>query len=210
MSQRRDDDELRTRLARLDPAGARPVEPATGSRAGSQMERAMQTLDPPPALDDQRRPRRRLVLAGAAAMAAAAAVIGGVLVAGGGDDPAAPPAADNPTTLALALPAADVNASCIAFDENALARLPVAFEARVVTVTEDGVLLEVDRWYKGGNADQVLLATPDDAVSAETGLDFVDGERYVVTATDGTVNGCGFTVPATKAMEDAFERAFGS
>jgi hypothetical protein len=202
------DDELRARLARLDPAGALPVEPARGPRAAEQMERTVQTFETPPSLDDRRRSRRPL-LAGAAAVAAAAAVAGGVYLAVG-DDPAAPPA-DEPTTLALELPALDVNASCLAFDEAFLAQMPVAFAGTVVSASDAEVVLDVDRWFTGGDADRVRLDSPGGgaAVALGYGVDFADGERYLVTASEeGTVNGCGFTVPATPDMEAAFERAF--
>ncbi len=39
-------------------------------------------------------------------------------------------------------------------------------------------------------------------------MGFRVGERYLVTATDGTVNGCGFSGPATPELERAFEEAF--
>jgi hypothetical protein len=206
MSPRHTDDELRARLARLDPAGALPVEPASGNRAAEQMERAVQTLETPSSLDERRRSRRPL-LAGAAAVAAAAAVAGGVYLAVG--DPTPP--ADEPTTLALELPAADVNASCLAFDEAFLAQMPVAFAGTVVSASDAEVVLDVDRWFTGGDADRVRLDSPGGgaAVALGYGVDFADGERYLVTASEeGTVNGCGFTVPATPDMEAAFTRAF--
>ena len=99
-------------------------------------------------------------------------------------------------------------ASCIVFDEQSLAGLPVAFAGTVETVADDQVVLDVDRWFTGGDADRVLLSMPDAGVAYEIGVSFTEGERYLVTATDGTVNGCGFTVPATPDMEAAFERAF--
>jgi len=205
MSPRPTDDELRARLARLDPAGGLPVEPAGGLRAAQQMERAMQILDPPPSLDDRRRSRRPM-LAGAAALAAAAAVVGGVVLAGG-DDPAAPPA-DEPTTLALSLPAGDAMSSCMVFEEQLLADMPVAFAGTVESVADGAVVLDVDHWFAGGDADRVELATPGADTSYEIGLSFTEGRRYLVTATDGTVNGCGYTAPATPDMEAAFDRAF--
>jgi hypothetical protein len=206
MRQHLPDDELRARLARLDPIGDRPVERASGPRAVEQMEHAMQTLETPQPVDDRRRSRRRLVLSGAAALGATAAVAGGVLLFGG-DDPAAPPGGE-PTTLALDLPATDANAACMAFDEQFLATMPVAFSGTVRSVADNEVVLDVDHWFAGGDAERVVLDTPGETVSFEIGLDFTQGERYLVSAMDGIVNGCGYSGPATPDMEAAYERAF--
>jgi hypothetical protein len=202
---RESDDDLRARLRRLDPAGDLPVDPVSSPRAASSMERAVQTLEPPPV----RRPSARTrLLAGAAVLGAAAAVTAGVLLTGGGEDPAP---ADAPTTLALDLPASDATASCLAFDVATLAGMSPAFAGTVVEVDEDSVLLDVDRWYAGGDADRVQLAARGgEAVALGYGVDFRQGERYLVTAAQGTVNGCGYSGPATPEFELAFEQAFGS
>ena len=196
------DDELRARLARLDPAGSSPVEAASSPRAAEQMEHAMQTLEPLPTTS----PRRTRLLVGAAVLGAAAAVTAGVLLVGGGDDPGG---ADAPTTLVLDLPPSDAAASCLAFDEATLAGMSPAFAGTVVEVDEDSVLLDVDRWYAGGDADRVeLAARGGDAVALGYGVDFQQGERYLVTASQGTVNGCGYSGPASPEFEQSFERAF--
>ena len=196
------DDELRARLRRLDPAGGLPVDPVTSPRAASSMERAVQTLEPP---TPARASRRGRVLVGAAVLGTAAAVTAGVLLAGGEE----PPPAAAPTTLTLDLPASDVAASCLAFDVGILAGMSPAFAGTVVEVDADSVLLDVDRWYAGGDADRVeLAATGGDAVALGNGVEFAPGERYLVTASQGTVNGCGYTGPATPEFERAFEQAF--
>ena len=206
MSPRHTDDELRARLARLDPAGALPVEPASGSRAAEQMERAMQTLEPPSATDSRRLTPRRLALAGGATLAAAAAVTAGVLV--WGEDPVVPVA--EPTTLTLALPASDATASCLPFEVRYLADMSPAFAGTAVEVGEEHVVLDVDRWYAGGDADQVRLEAPGGAAAQALGygVDFEEGQRYLVTAANGTVNGCGYSGPATPELERAFDTAF--
>lgn len=196
------DDDLRARLRRLDPAGDLPVDPVSSPRAASAMERAMQTLDSP-STTPVRRSRRRAVGAGLAAVTAAAAVTTGVLVLGG-DDPAG--------TLDLSLSEDVATASCIQFSEDVLARMPVAFAGTVSAVAEDEVVLEVDRWFTGGEAERVRLDVPGgvgpEAAALWYGVDFREGDRYLVTATDGNVNSCGYTTPATPEMEAAFDRAF--
>jgi hypothetical protein len=114
------------------------------------------------------------------------------------------------TTLDLALPPSDALASCIQFDVAFLRQMPVAFAGTATEVGGGRVVLAVDRWYRGGDADRVVLSVPGEQTSvALDGVDFRDGGRYLVTATDGTVNGCGFSGPATPELEDAFARAFG-
>jgi hypothetical protein len=199
---RHPDDDLRARLRRLDPAGDLPVDPVTSPRAAQHMERAMQTLEPSPA----RAPRRTGVLVGTAVLGAAAAVTAGVLLIGADEDPAP---ADAPPPLVLDLPASDATASCLPFDVATLAGMSPAFAGTVVEVDEDSVLLDVDRWYAGGDAERVeLAARGGDAVALGYGVDFRDGERYLVTAAQGTVNGCGYSGPATPEFERAFVEAF--
>jgi hypothetical protein len=203
------DDDLRARLRRLDPAGDQPVDPVSSPRAAASVERAMQTLEPPATSSRPSRPSRRTrLLAAAAGMGAAAAVTAGVLLTGGGEEPRP---ADAPTTLVLDLPAADTMASCAIFDIAMLAEMSPAFAGTVVEADGDSVLLEVDRWYAGGDADRVeLAARGGDAVALGYGVDFAQGERYLVTASQGTVNGCGYSGPATPEFERSFEEAFGS
>jgi hypothetical protein len=205
------DDDLRARLRRLDPAGDLPVDPVSSPRAAASVERAMQTLEPPAAASSRpsrsRPSRRTRLLAAAAGAGAAAAVTAGVLFTGGGEEPEP---ADAPTTLTLDLPASDTMASCAIFDVAVLAEMSPAFAGTVVEADSDSVLLEVDRWYAGGGADRVeLAARGGDAVALGYGVDFAQGERYLVTASQGTVNGCGYSGPATPEFERSFDQAFG-
>ena len=204
------DDDLRARLARLDPAGDLPVDPVSSPRAAASVERAMQTLEPPATSSgpSRARPSRRTrLLAAAAGVGSAAAVTAGVLFTGGGEEPRP---AEEPTTLVLDLPASDTMASCAIFDVAMLAEMSPAFAGTVVEADSDSVLLEVDRWYAGGGADRVeLAARGGDAVALGYGVDFAQGERYLVTAAQGTVNGCGYSGPATPEFERSFDQAFG-
>lgn len=202
------DDDLRARLSRLDPAGPEsPVDPLTSPRAAELVERAMQSADlaspvdlPPP------RYRRRPVIWLAAAAAAAAAV--GILVVGGD---AGSGQSDRQTTLALSLPASDVMSSCLPFEVTYLREMPVAFAGTVIVADGEQVTLDVTRWYRGGDADLVALDVPDGQTSAALdGVDFRSGEGYLVTATNSTVNGCGYSGPATPQLGDAYDEAFGS
>ena len=211
------DDELRTRLARLDPAPAgSPVDPVTSPRAQELVERAMSTPEtqtvptPDPADELAARRRRPWLIPAAAAAALLAAVVATVLViSGGGASPVGNGSTDDPTTLALSVAPSGVANSCIMFDVAYLAEMPVALAGTVTAIEPRRVTLEVDRWYRGGDADLVTIGVQDNNSVALDGVEFVEGERYLVTATDGVVNGCGFSGPATPELEQAFEQAFG-
>ena len=209
------DEELRTRLARIDPAGPDvPVDPATSPRAAELMERAVQTpTDAEPELDlPPSRPGRRPAwwaagIAAVAAVAAAVFVFGGSLVPNRPPNGGGSPGGNDATTLALSMPATP-EARCRAFDVAVLRTMQVAFEGTVTATEGERTTLTVDRWFTGGDADRVRIDVPDGGTSESLGIEFRPGARYLVTATDGTVNGCGYSGPATAELESAFADAF--
>lgn len=119
------------------------------------------------------------------------------------------------STMHLALagsePGATSMTSCIAFSADLLADMDTAFDGTVTSTSGGAVTLAVSRWYKGGDADAVELAVPGGGAGSTVSLDgveFIDGERYLVSATDGSVNLCGFSGPWTAELEAAFVQAF--
>ena len=200
------DDALRERLARLDPAAA-PVDPVTSPRAQELLERTMDTdLDTPATAGATRAPaHRRTARVALAAAAAAALGLGGTVLLAGGDEKGAA----EPTQLALALPDPTTMSSCLVFSTDVLRDMPLAFAATVSAVEGDTVTLDVTRWYKGGSADVVVLDTPGEHTSASLdSVAFEDSKAYLVTATEGKVNGCGFSGPATAELSRSFDEAF--
>lgn len=198
-------DDLRVRLARLDPAPP-TLDLVESPRAPELLERIMATpvLTPtgpsatPPA-------RRRAVLAWAAAAAVLAAGAATTGIALRGDRPSAAA----PTTLALTLPGSNVMTSCIRFDVSILKGMSPAFAGTVTAVDDTQVTLDVDHWYTGGDADTVTLAVaPGETSAALDGIAFESGKRYLVTAAEGNVNGCGYTGLATPDLEASFAEAF--
>ena len=137
-------------------------------------------------------------------------MVGAVLASGGGgrvgDDPGR--GGRRPRSRSR-LPSSDVANSCIVFDVAFLAQMPVALAGTVTAVEPEQVTVDVDRWYRGGDADLVTIAVQSGNSVALDGVEFRQGERYLITATDGIVNGCGFSGPATPELEQAFDEAFG-
>lgn len=194
-------DELFDRLRAADPVSrTTPVEAADTFRTRSLMEEAM-------ASDLTRKvqgPRWIPVAIGAGAVAAA---VGGVLLLGSGlgNDPAT-------VGLRLSLPGAAGTSmtSCIQFSVAELARMPLAFAGTVTGVEGSAVDLSVDTWYSGGEASTVEVSAPEGASTALLGgeIQFVVGEQYLITATGGFVNLCGFSGASTPELRSAFEAAF--
>ena len=202
-----DDGDLRARLAHRDPARRPEAAFVDAVTAEEIRERTMQTIDTAPSSEvtGGRRGRRTAVVLGAAAAVLAVAVAAAVLAGRDGGTPGSSPAA---ITMTLKAPDSTVMSSCVAFDVAILRDMPVAFAGTVVETGSGTVTLDVDRWYKGGSAERVTIRTLDQVTVSVEGVEFTAGNRYLVTATDGTVNGCGFSGPATSELERAFAEAF--
>ncbi len=197
-------DDLRDRLARLDPMSADvPVEPVTSETSRRLLEKVMSTQ-----LKDRsasRRSTRSAWALPAAAVAALVIAIGGVIGLGISSD-------DGPTaaTLELNAPAEDMMASCIMFSPEDLARVAdIAFEGTVTSLNGSTVTLSVDTWFKGGDYTEVMLDAPLGMEALIGGIPFEAGSQYLISAQAGTVNYCGFSGPSTPEYRAAFQRAFG-
>jgi len=203
------DEDLRARLAAIDPIHRGVVlDPLPAPSRTDIKDHVMKVIDHPTA--QGQRPlwwRRPQVLAAAAATVAAAAIGVGALVNAGGNGPT--PQQTPSSTVALTVAPGDAMASCLVFDVAVLSEMPLAFAGTATDVQADSVLLTVDRWYRGGSAESVTVSVPAGQRSvALDGVEFAPGQRYLVTATDGAVNGCGLSGPATPELEQAFVTAF--
>ena len=171
----------------------------------------MQTLDQTtPSTDPTPAPRR---LAGLvrrpAALAAAASVVLAVGIGAAALDTAEAPAPSEGSTVALQVAGGLTISSCVPFDVAVLAQMPVALAGTVTEVDAGQVTLAVDRWYRGGDAARVTVAQPDAASSvALDGVTFEQGKRFLLTATEGTVNGCGFSGAYSEELAAFYEQAF--
>jgi hypothetical protein len=161
-------------------------------------------------------PRGRRTWVMAAAAAAVAATIGGGAFALTQDDDGGRNGRDDsveaepPKELALTLPAPNAMQMCVEFSPDVLAPLKVAFSAEVEDVDGETVRLVPDHWYRGGNgADVVVLTAGSPEVLLEGGINFEEGERYLVTAEDGQVATCGLSGRYTEEMAAAYDEAFG-
>ncbi|MEX2280418.1 MAG: hypothetical protein WEA76_10075 [Acidimicrobiia bacterium] len=145
--------------------------------------------------------QRRVRMIGAVA-AALVVVIGGASLFGGLGS------SEDRTPLVLTANGSDSMAMCLEFDVAILEAMSPAFAGTVVELTDSVATLEVDRWFTGGDAEVVAIKyTPGfEALIGTPSLGV--GQRYLITATDGVVNGCGYSGVATPEYEEAFEQAF--
>jgi len=154
------------------------------------------------------RSRRRATWAISAA--AATLVAAGVGLVAGRGDPSAPPAAKPAKTMTLTLPAGDASGMCLRFSVDALRPMDVALSGTATEVGRSTVTLTPDHWYKGSDGSTTItLRTLGESVILEGGIVFEQGRRYLVTATQGTVNACGFSGQWTPQMAAAYAEAFG-
>lgn len=205
-------DELRNRLRRLDPMGP-GVETRSVQQAREMMEAVMSTQTPQTTRRSEGAARRFRpagattsgssiavsrplvpILAGLVAVTIAAFA----LLGGGAPAPLALSAGESDPALA----------SCMAFSPEILAGMDVAFEGIVTDIEGDVLTLDVVTWYTGGESDQVTITAPLGMEALILGISFEVGGDYLVSATDGVVNYCGYTDVATPQLREAFESAF--
>ena len=212
------DGELRDRIARADPAAGPATDPITSPSSRALLEEIMNTpvLDSHPTPDEMTvRPRRRWAVPALAA-AAVAAVGLGVVLAGTGDDdggeladaPIVTTAPGKLKVLELSTGTEDVMAMCMAITPELIAEMPVAFKGTVDSSEGAIVTLTIDQAYQGTDAQVATLVAPEGLEALIGGVAFVPGQQYLITATDGVVNYCGFSGPATPELQALFDQAF--
>ena len=208
------EDELRNRLGRLDPASDDvAVEPMTTPSSRARMEQIMNT---PLSPDDTTGPeqlsmppsRTRWLVAAAAALVLL--VVAGFAVANLGDDDDGSNEVASTPPLELDLGADDVMASCLRAEPGILAAMSPAFAGTATAIEGETVTLTVDRWYAGGDATTVELHAQPGMEALIAGFSFEVGEQYLITAANGTVNFCGYSGPATPEFLAFFDEAFPS
>lgn len=230
-------DDLRRRIADADPARDVAVTPVDSPPMRATLEEIMNspaadtrrehagaptppTPTTPPAGDGasgrDRAPgdRRRWWLAAAAAAVVAVAATAAIGLTGGsdgaGDEPElVVPTIGIPEPLTLSLgEGQDMMASCIRPSPEVLTPVEVAFAATAVEVDGERVVLEVTRWYTGGDRALVELTAPAGLEALIGGIDFRVGGDYLVSADAGIVNYCGLSGPATPELRAIYDAAF--
>jgi len=203
------DDELYDRLRAADPAASLP--PADPTRVARLLEDVMSTELTTENRETGTRDRSPLTWLVAAAAAVIIAGVGLFAVLGHDDDPAAPPTAtDDPTVTELSAPgSAAYAAKCMVPNAQIISQQDVALEGTVTSIAGGVVTLTVDEWYAGDPTDLVEVQAPDEELQQLIGaVDFEEGGRYLVSATDGQVTVCGFSAPYSEDLAALYQQAF--
>ncbi len=86
--------------------------------------------------------------------------------------------------------------------------------ATAIEVDGERVVLEVTDWFAGTDdqtaAQTVELTAPAGLEALTGGIAFEVGEPYLVSATDGVVDYCGLSGPATTELQSLSDDAFGA
>ena len=198
------DDDLQARLRDADPARRTPPPDPSwiDTLAQSTMEAPMTTPEPAAGT------RRTWLLTAAAAVLVAALGVGGWSALSGDDN--RDQVAREKTVTTLTVPKPDLAAMCMQLTPETVGQMQVAFDGTVSSIEGEEVTLDVTKWYVGGDTDQVKLVqnSPDAMIALEGDIVLEQGQRYLVTAHDGQINGCGFTALWSQELQDIFDQAF--
>lgn len=199
------DHELEQRLQRIDPVpAATSVDTPDSPQARVIMEQIMQTQATP--VEEPTSSHRRWVAAAAAVVGAAAAIAIGVAIVRNDST------GSETVAATYELQASDPMAMCLALtDAPPPPSGAVAFGGTVTEVTADSVVVDVDQTFAGDEVDVATLAAgPDVTAVALDGVEFVPGQRYLVTVVDGDVQTCGVSGPASPELEAIYAGWFGT
>lgn len=128
-----------------------------------------------------------------------------------------PSAGDSPTaatsdTTELTVDGGASGGRCMVPTAEALADQATAFEGTVTNLQDGTATLRVDRWYAGGESEEVTVAAPDESLRALlAAVELEMGKTYLVSAHErGQVTLCGFTAEKTPQLEAMYAEAFAS
>lgn len=192
-----DDKELRNRVQKLDPMSSGVETRSVKDESSRQMLEAIMEQPVSGVGGDSGR-RMQWFFAAAAVVAVA---LGSFAIFGG--SPAGPP-------LQLSLGDSNAISSCMPVSAEFLKDMPVAFEGTATAVDGDLVTLDVGEWFAGGDAATVELVAQSGMQALIGGIDFEVGTTYLVSATEGTVNFCGYSDVASPELRAIYDEAFPS
>lgn len=184
-----DDDMLRHRLRRIDPAA--PLQPATETEILRMVNNATST----PKTTKSRKPL--FIGLGALTAGVAAAAIVGVSLSGNDLTRIDNPAAGGPAAM------------CAELTPETMARADLAVAGTVTNINGDEVTLHVTTRYTGDSSDEIILQQQDaDQPSELSAGEFVTGQDYLISSIDGVLTLCGQSGPATPELQQLYTAAF--
>ena len=204
------DDELLARLKSADPALTGVAPPPDIDRLVEDTlntDTALQSATTAAGIATASWGRRHLFgLAAAGLLVLGGGVAGGIMANSGGGNGHSASAKTVAPAGALRLTAEGGSGKCMVPGVDTLGKYPTLFEGTATSVKGSTATFHVDRWFKGGDAETVVL-TSDTEVS-ET-LTYTEGGHYIIGAEDGFVPMCA-AIEATPEDIAKFRQAFGS
>jgi len=117
------------------------------------------------------------------------------------------PASTTDLTLAGGAPVG----RCAPPSADVVAQQDVAVDATVTSISQGQVTLAPTRFYTGDPTDQVVVQeVAGDLRALLDAVDFVDGQRYLVSASDGEVTLCGLSDAWSPGLAQVYAEAFPS
>lgn len=235
MSDEQHEEDLRALLAAVDPAATlSAADPAGVARL---MEDTMSRTPETPLTgetpvtgetrSDHLHHRSRLTWMVAAA--AAAIIVGGAAFAvfgGEGEGPGAaseapdvvdssgeavPGAAGTPSVTELSVLGGSASGKCLTPEAapEVVSAQALVVDATVESISGGVVTLAPTRFYAGEETDLVTVTEPGgDLQMLLSAVEFEEGGRYLVSATDGQVTLCGFSAPYSEGLASVYDEAF--
>ncbi|MGL5928155.1 MAG: hypothetical protein ACRCY8_04390 [Dermatophilaceae bacterium] len=201
------DDDLRAMLAAADPARSSPG--PDPERMEHVMTQVTDDIDLAP--DPGSRPRAARWLAAAASVAAVGAAGAVAWMTLGGTDSSPPPTRTPVVAATYSVAASGASTMCAPASAEILAPATAAFAGTVVELDGTRAVVDVTRWFKGGDgAERVEISTPEADLTALLGAARLEkGGSYLVNVDDkGMVRGCGTAGLDEPALRTLYEQAF--
>ncbi|CAN5658237.1 hypothetical protein BH11ACT8_BH11ACT8_22680 [soil metagenome] len=216
-------DPLRDQLRALDPASSLPAADPVG--VARLLEDIMSDTETTESRSDHIHHRSPLTWIVAAAAAVVLLGAGAFLVLGQDDD-GPQSAGDAPSTVSGSSPDEGTTtaqtvteltsgtapaAKCLTPEAapEVVANQTTVFDGVVQSISGGVVTLRPTRFYAGDATDLVTVQAPSDDMQALlSGVQFAEGKRFLVAATDGRVTLCGFSDAYSDALAAVYEKAF--
>ena len=133
--------------------------------------------------------RRHLfgLMAAAGLLVLGGGVAGGIMTNSGNGNGHSASAKTPASAGALRLTAQGGSGKCVVPGVDTLGEYPTLFEGTVTSVRGSTATFRVDRWFKGGDAETVVLTS---ATRIPETLTYAEGGHYIVGAKDGFVPMC--------------------
>ncbi len=100
-------------------------------------------------------------------------------------------------------------ASCLRYEPAILPTFDVVFDGIVTAIDGDRITFDVKNGWKGVDNNVTLTAPDSSPTLLGPSPDFKVGGRYLVTAAEGNINSCGFTLDFDAKIASEWAAAFG-